>query len=84
MSRFIQQSNRRIQRCRTQVHVPLRRLQVLMPGQFLDGPRQRSTHRQMRTERVPQDVNPRPHAPLRAALGTLSCTIFIVSGSPLD
>jgi hypothetical protein len=35
-----------------QVHVPLRRRQVLMSGELLDGPCRRATHRQMRTERV--------------------------------
>ena len=35
-SRTVQQPNRRIQRCGTEVHVPLRRLEVLMSGEFLD------------------------------------------------
>ena len=44
-------------RRRTQVHVPLRRRQVLVAGEFLNRPRRRAAHRQVRTERVPQDVN---------------------------
>ena len=55
----IQQPDRRFERRRTQVHVPLRRRQVLMPGQLLNRPRRRAPHRQVRTERVPQDVNAR-------------------------
>jgi hypothetical protein len=52
-SRTFEQPNRRVERCRAQVHVSLRRLEVLMSGELLDGPCGRSTHRQMRTERVP-------------------------------
>jgi len=43
------------------VHVALRRAQVLVSGQLLDGSCRRPTRRQVRTERVPQDVNPRLH-----------------------
>ena len=57
----LQQPNRRVECGRAQVHVALRRAQVLVSGQFLDGPRRRSTHRQVRAERVPQDVNPWPY-----------------------
>jgi len=64
-SRTVEQSDRRIERCGTQVHVPLRRREILMTGELLDCPRRRATHRQMRTERVPQDVN----AWLRSANG---------------
>jgi len=38
------------------VHVPLRRDQVLVSGQFLDSPGRCSEHRQVRTERVAQHV----------------------------
>ena len=50
----------------TQVHVALRRRQVRMAGQFLDGPCRRALDRPMRTERVPQDVH-RPARCLRRA-----------------
>ena len=53
----LQEPNRGIERSRTQVHVTLRRGQVLMSREFLDGPRRRSTHRQMRAERVAQDMD---------------------------
>jgi hypothetical protein len=39
------------------MHVPLRRGQVLVPRQFLDRPGWCSLHRQVRAERVAQDVN---------------------------
>ena len=39
------------------MHVPLRRRRVLVPGQLLDRPRRCPSHREMRTERVPQDVD---------------------------
>ena len=54
----IQEPDGRVERRRAQVHVALRRGQVLVSGQFLNGPRRRPTHRQVRTERVPQDVHP--------------------------
>ena len=50
-----QQSNR-IHRVRTQVHVALRGREITMPSKLLDGPCWRSAHRQMRAERVTQDV----------------------------
>ena len=43
-------------RCRTQVHVALRRREVGVPGQLLNRPRRRAPHRQMRTERVTQPM----------------------------
>ena len=46
------------------MHLPLRRRQVLMSGKLLNRSRWGSPHRQVRTERVPQDVNSVPHAPL--------------------
>jgi hypothetical protein len=39
------------------MHVPLRRREILMAGEFLNRPRRRSSHRQMRTECVPQPMN---------------------------
>jgi hypothetical protein len=56
-TRLLQEPNRHIERGRTQVHVPLRRVQVPVSGQFLNGPCWRAAHRQMRTERMPQNVD---------------------------
>jgi hypothetical protein len=57
--RTIEQPDSSVERSRTQVHVPLRRVQVLVSSQFLDGSRGRSAHRQMRTERVSEDMDTR-------------------------
>lgn len=57
--RRLQQPDRRIQRSRAEVHVPLRRPEILMAGEFLDGRRRCAAHRQVRTERVAEDVNSR-------------------------
>jgi hypothetical protein len=38
------------------MHVPLRRAQLLMAGQFLNGAHRRSPHRQVRTERMTEYV----------------------------
>jgi len=54
----LEQPNCCVEGCRTQVNVALRRGQVLMSGEFLDSPRRRPAHRQMRAERVAQDVTP--------------------------
>ena len=43
------------------MHVTLRRGQVLVSGELLNRSRRRATHGQMRTERVPQNVDPRFH-----------------------
>jgi hypothetical protein len=40
------------------VHVPLRCRQILMPGEFLNRPRRRAAHREMRAERMPQPMYP--------------------------
>jgi hypothetical protein len=43
-------------------------MQVLMSGELLDSPRGRPTHRKVRTERVPKDVDTRPDVrPSRSA-----------------
>ena len=52
----VQQPDRRLERSGCEVHVPLRR-QVLVPGELLNRSRWRFPHRQMRAERVTQDVN---------------------------
>ena len=41
-----------------QVHVPKRRLKILVPRELLDRERGRPLHREMRTERVAEDVKP--------------------------
>ena len=51
------QSNGGIERRWTQVDVGLRRAQVLVPGELLNRARRRAPHRQMRAERVTQDVH---------------------------
>ena len=56
--RLFEQSDRRVECCRTQVHVALSHRQILVPRQLLNRPCWRATHRQMRTERVPQDMHP--------------------------
>jgi hypothetical protein len=53
----VEESNRTLDRGWAEVHVPLRRREVLMSGKFLDGPCRRPTHRQMRAERVSKDVD---------------------------
>jgi hypothetical protein len=40
------------------VHVSLRRLEIGVAREFLNRARGRTAHREMRTERVPQNVNP--------------------------
>ena len=56
--REVEEPDRGLDSGRTQVHVPLRGRQVLMPGKLLNRARRRTLHCQVRTERVPQDVNP--------------------------
>ena len=53
----IQEPDRAVDRCGTQVHVPLRRRQILMPGKFLNRPRRGASHGEMRTERVPEHMD---------------------------
>ena len=54
---LIEQSNRAFDRRGTEMHVPLRRRQILMPGQFLNRPSGAAAHRQVRAERVSQNVH---------------------------
>ena len=61
------------------MHVALRRSQVRVPGELLDGARRRAAHRQVRTERVPQDV----HALLRKTRNTLRTTDCFDDGEQL-
>jgi hypothetical protein len=53
----IQQSNRPCHGGRAEVHVPLRRADLLMPRQFLNRPHRRAAHRKMRTECMSEDVH---------------------------
>jgi hypothetical protein len=53
----VEQSDRALDGGGTQVHVPLRRCQVAMSGNLLNCSCRGTAHRQMRTERVAQDVN---------------------------
>ncbi len=53
----IEESDCVFQRRRAQVHVHLGRRQILVAGQLLDRLRRRPTHRQVRAERVPQQVD---------------------------
>ena len=76
------QPNGCIERRRTQVHVALRRRQVLMSGQLLNRPRWGSTHRQVRTERVPQDVNARLN--FRAAAASVARHLHHLLGERLS
>ena len=76
-------ANRRVERCRTQVHVALGHRQIRMPGEFLNRPRRRASHREVRTERVTQDVHPVALTfARRAARLHPACTICRVNGVP--
>ena len=66
------------------MHVPLGGPQIRLPGQFLNRPGRRSSHRQMRTEGVPQDVNPRDagasqHAPHVAVAASMEIPKALVA-----
>ena len=77
------QPDGRPERSGADVHAPLRRREVLMPRQFLNGPRGRSAHRQVRAERVPEDVHPRPRmCPPCRPRRRWSCTTFCVIAHP--
>src|SRR5690606_29845427 len=54
---IVEQSNRRTERRWRQVRVPLGHRQTLVSDQLLHAPHRRALHRQMRAERVTQDVN---------------------------
>ena len=78
-----EEPDRTFDRRRAEVHVPLRRLQILVSGQFLNRPRRGS-----RIARCEQNVcrricTPAAHPPYVLLVATWSCTIFIVKGSPL-
>ena len=55
--RGVQQPDCAFHRRGTQVHVPLRRHQIAVSGQLLNGFSRCPPHRQVRTERVPQHVH---------------------------
>jgi hypothetical protein len=50
------QTDRIVDRVRTEVHVTLRRRKVAVSGELLNRPRRRASHCEMRTERMPQDA----------------------------
>ena len=54
----VEQPNSALDRRWTQVHVPLRRRQVLVPRQLLNRTSRRSPHREMRAERATEHVRP--------------------------
>jgi hypothetical protein len=56
--RDIEKTNRGIERSRTQMHVPLRGSEIRVSSQFLNCSCRRATHRQVRTKRVTENVNP--------------------------
>jgi hypothetical protein len=64
MSTAVKQLNGRIECRRTQVQVALGHLDLAMTGEFLNRPRRRATHRQVRTERVAHDMNAVAHVRL--------------------
>ena len=53
----IEQPNRCVERCRTQMHVALSHAELAVSGKLLNRPSGGSTHRQVRTERMPKDVD---------------------------
>ena len=57
-SRTVEQPDRRIERRRAQVHVALRHRQVGVSSELLNRSRRRAAHRQVRAERVTEDVHP--------------------------
>src|SRR5262249_21983762 len=72
----VQQPDCALNRRGTQVHVPLRGAKVLMSGELLNRSCRRTTHRQVRTERVPQAM----HAVLvdaRASCRAFDVMLFI-------
>ena len=64
----VQECNRVPERARRQVHVPKRHAQRRVSGELLNRLWWRSTHREMRAERVPKDMrtDPAQPCPLRA------------------
>jgi hypothetical protein len=53
---LIQQANRAFKGCWAQVHVPLRRGQIPVACQLLNGPSRSPAHRQMRAKRMPEHM----------------------------
>ncbi|HMF99477.1 MAG TPA: hypothetical protein VKE96_34490 [Vicinamibacterales bacterium] len=64
------------------MHVPLRRLEIGVTGEFLNRPRRRASHREMRTERVPQNVNPAVLEP-SSPCGVIDVITDVLLGQPL-
>jgi hypothetical protein len=59
-ARGLQQADRAVDRCGTEVHVPLGRDQILVAREFLNGSGWRAAHRQMGTEGVAEHMDPVP------------------------
>jgi len=72
----IQQPNGGLDRRRTPVHVPLRRGEIAVARQLLNRRYGRAPHRQMRTERVPQNVRPRVRRFAARGQARLPCGAF--------
>src|ERR1700676_3347019 len=71
--RMIEEPDRAFDRRGTEVHVPLRRGQILMPREFLNRSRRRAAHREMRAERMPQ-----PMYPARGELRTPGRSFYVM------
>lgn len=66
---LLQQPDRAVERGRAKVHIALRHRQVHVPGELLDCSCGRSTHRQMRAERVTEEAKYAQTINVRADLG---------------
>jgi len=53
----VEQPDRTVESSGTEVHVPLRRREILMARELLNRAGRRAPHREMRTEGVPQSVH---------------------------
>jgi hypothetical protein len=53
---LIEEPDRPLDRRGTEVHVPLRRGEIHVTGELLNGSRRRAARREVRTERVPQSM----------------------------
>ena len=77
----IEQPNRALDRRGTEMHVALRRREILVARELLNGSCSRATHRQMRAERVAKDVRPLFFRLARRAARSTSVCIVRTSGS---
>ena len=73
-TRSVEEPNRIGDRTRTEVHVLLLRREIAMTRELLDRARWRAFHRQMRAERVTQNVRPvGPNVSATTDLGEQVC-----------